>query len=50
MTKPKPGDTYASFADLAAHEQAGSDYDISLSTETLAWRVAPHGGRIEYGI
>lgn len=42
-------DTYASFADLAAHEKLGVDYLISARTvrDTAGAHIAIHGGRIE---
>lgn len=48
--KPKADDKYAAFADLAAREKQGIDYNISVLNRASAVAiVAPHGGRIEYG-
>ncbi|MEO5325216.1 poly-gamma-glutamate hydrolase family protein [Mesorhizobium sp. CC13] len=48
--KPKADDKYTAFADLAAREKLGVDYDISAMDRGSAVAiVAPHGGRIEYG-
>ncbi|MFC7440186.1 poly-gamma-glutamate hydrolase family protein [Laceyella putida] len=43
-------DTYANYADLAAHEQLGVDYSIrSRTTSSQAAIIAIHGGKIEPG-
>lgn len=48
---PAPGDTYAGYADLSAHETEGADYRITErrpATATTA-QIAIHGGAIEPG-
>jgi phage replication-related protein YjqB (UPF0714/DUF867 family) len=43
-------DTYCNFAELAAHEDAGIDYQVLVRRATPAFAiVAPHGGGIEPG-
>lgn len=43
-------DRYLHFADLAAHEQAGLDFDIQVIPRTSQLAIlAPHGGGIEPG-
>ncbi|MER8953423.1 poly-gamma-glutamate hydrolase family protein [Mesorhizobium sp. M0833] len=46
----KKDDQYTSFAELAANEERGADYDFSaLDRGSAVAIVAPHGGWIEYG-